>query len=167
MAAAKSRTPRRKTTATKAAPKKKATARKTTARPKATAAKKATPKKAAARKPAAPKAAAKKRQQSAALKKANAVRSKRAKVRKAIESGKQDAADVLRALPDELGGVPVQEFLLWVPGIGKENVKKLTRGVILSPTVELGSLGQHTIERLVTRIGRRTPGERAASLRAA
>jgi hypothetical protein len=133
-----------------------------TARPKATAKKKP-----AARKPAAPKAVAKKRQQSAALKKANAVRSKRSKVRKSIESGKRDAADVLRNLPDELGGVPVQEFLLWVPGVGKENVKKLTRGVILSPTVELGSLGQHTIERLVTRIGRRSPGERAASLRAA
>lgn len=158
MAAAKSRS-------TRSTRKASAAAKKTTAKPKA-------PRKAAAKKPAAPKAAAKKaapkkRQQSAALRKANAVRSKRAKERKAIESGKKDAGDVLRSLPAELSGVQVQDFLLWVPGVGKENSKKVMRGIILSPTVELGSLGSHTIERLSTRIGRRSPGERAASLRAA
>lgn len=180
MAAAKSRSTRStgrrataakpKAAAKKAAPKKAAAPkRKAAAKPaaKKAAAKVAAPKKAAPKKKAAAKPAARKKQAATALKKAQSVRTRRSRVRKQIESGKKNPADVLRSLPAALNTLPVQDFLTWIPGVGSENSKKITRGVVLNPSIELQTLGSHTIERLATRIERRAPGERAESLRAA
>lgn len=87
-----------------------------------------------------------------ALEKANEVRSARATMRKAVKAG-QNPLPLLLYPPHCLVGVPINEFLMWVPAVGRRKAITLTRGIgAFSDSIPLGKLSESSKHELHDRL---------------
>lgn len=85
-----------------------------------------------------------------ALARANEVRMARATIKRGLRTGAVDPADLIVDPPDPLAKVKVGEFLMWVPGVGRDRAQRILRrqgyrGVpLVGFNVALGRMGEHT-----------------------
>lgn len=91
-------------------------------------------------------------QRAAALQKANAVRVRRAELKRKIKGREEDPVALLRDLPRELEGVTLVEYLTLVPGFGRVKAQKVAKEVAWSPTSLLGKLPKTARARVADRL---------------
>ncbi|MDR1016079.1 MAG: integration host factor [Coriobacteriales bacterium] len=93
-------------------------------------------------------------QRQAALKKAAEVRTKRAEMRKKIESGSLKIADVLKKADDPIvGKAKVSYWLKAVPGLGTAKVAKLMEEFQIAENRRVQGLGSRQMSALIERLG--------------
>jgi hypothetical protein len=77
-----------------------------------------------------------------ALKRANAVRSERAELKRALRSGTADIAELLLGPPEFLLSARLSQILLAVPGYGHVRVNRLLKRCRISPLKTIGGLSE-------------------------
>lgn len=87
-----------------------------------------------------------------ALQRANAVRLARADLKKDIRRGLFTLPQLLDDPPPQLHGVPVVEFLTWLPGIGRKRALRIVKGLILTESLTVDNVSPATRVRLVRRV---------------
>lgn len=87
-----------------------------------------------------------------ALERANRVRFARADIKKKLKSGRCTLAQLLDDPPPELVGVPVVEFLTWLPGIQRKRALRIVKGLILTESLTVDCVSPSTRVRLVRRV---------------
>ncbi|WP_210492160.1 hypothetical protein [Patulibacter sp. SYSU D01012] len=92
-------------------------------------------------------------QRRAALAHANAIRSARAALRRAIGDGRRRAADVVAECPPEAASMPVGELLMAQHRWGESRALRLLRRIPVSETKPLGSLTLRQRDALVELLG--------------
>lgn len=76
---------------------------------------------------------------------ANSVRGDRARLKREFKARTTDPARVLLDLPRSLERVTAEDYLTWVPWIGKTRARALCRRAqVVRPEIELKRLGSHT-----------------------
>jgi hypothetical protein len=83
-----------------------------------------------------------------ALKRANAVRSERAELKRALRSGTVDIAELLLSPPEYLLGATLSQIILASPGYGQVRVNRLLKRCRISPLKTFGGLSDRQREEL-------------------
>ncbi|MCW2981207.1 MAG: hypothetical protein JWO14_2934 [Solirubrobacterales bacterium] len=83
-----------------------------------------------------------------ALKHANAVRSERAELKRALRSGTVDIAELLLGPPEFLLSARLSQILLTAPGYGQVRVNRLLKRCRISPLRTIGGLSERQREEL-------------------
>jgi len=99
-----------------------------------------------------------KEQRMLALRKANAVRARRSRVKRDIASGRVSLAELLTDVPDYLATVTVGEALTWLPGVGRAKAATICRDAQVRPSLELQRAGDFTRGKLLSMIESRSIG---------
>lgn len=86
------------------------------------------------------------KQRKEALEKANEIRSARAKMKVQFKSGRLLPLEPLDDLPEWLETATAEEYLRWVPGIGKVKARRLRLSMKLSSGRTLGRLTEKQME---------------------
>jgi hypothetical protein len=84
-----------------------------------------------------------------ALERANAVRQRRAEVKKGIRAGSVNVSDLLNDPPEFLQAATLSEILRAAPGYGEVRVRRLMQRCQLSPLKTIGALTKRQREELV------------------
>lgn len=89
-----------------------------------------------------------------ALKKANAVRTGRKRIKEQLVVGEADARELLNDPPPLIHEVPVRDFLTWVPKIGKSKAGRIIAeaGVYVGPSTPLCRLSPVTREKIAAKL---------------
>lgn len=98
-------------------------------------------------------------QHMAALQRANEVRLERARLRREVDGGKLDLAEVILDPPDVCLKVAIVDLLEWAPGVGPRSSSRLLvdhlGDKIAGPSIPLGRLGMATRLQIVARLRER------------
>jgi S13-like H2TH domain len=100
-----------------------------------------------------------------ALQRANEIRSRRAQLKRDLQTGNTDLATLLRSPPDYVETAKVFDLLLSVPKYGRVRVNKILSEVRISPSKTVGGLSERQREELISAI--RPAGERSVQPRRA
>lgn len=92
-----------------------------------------------------------------ALQRANEVRLGRASIKRQVGSGELNAVELLEDLPELLEGVVVEDFLTWLPRVGRHRARKMLNGLGMTPTLRLGAMSDRTRHRLIATVTICTP----------
>jgi hypothetical protein len=90
-----------------------------------------------------------------ALQRANAIRSRRAQLKRDLKAGRQQIQDLLLNPPDYLDSAKVFDLLLAVPKYGRVKVNKILTICRISPSKTIGGLSQRQRRELVELMRRR------------
>ena len=95
-------------------------------------------------------------QRDEALKRANHIRTKRARLKKDLKAGVVSIYPLLEQPPDYLKTAKVAEILLWVPKYGRVKVDKALKQCRISPSKTFGGLSPRQREEIISYLrGRR------------
>ena len=89
-----------------------------------------------------------------ALKKANDIRSKRARLKKDIKARRVKIDELLRDPPEYLNSAKVSELLMTVPKYGRVKVQRALNHCRISPSKTIGGLSQRQRDELVSYLRR-------------
>ena len=89
-----------------------------------------------------------------ALQRANAIRTKRAQLKRDLKGGRVRIEDVLRTPPDWIETAKVSELLLAVPKYGRVKVNKILVQCRVSPSKTIGGLSERQRAELVALLRR-------------
>ena len=93
-------------------------------------------------------------QRSAALEKAWAVRSERAKVREKIKKGKLSVSDLFDNIDDPIiARMKVVHMIESLPGHGKVKAERIMEQIDIAPGKRMGGLGKNQRDELIARFG--------------
>lgn len=95
------------------------------------------------------------KQRMAALQRANAIRTRRAELKRDAKAGRVDLLEVLAAPPAEVETMKVFDLLLARPGFGRVKVNKILSKAQVSPSKTVGGLSDRQRRELVGRISHR------------
>ena len=89
-----------------------------------------------------------------ALNRANAIRTRRAQLKRDLKSGRTSIHDLLLDPPEYLETAKVFDILLAVPKIGRVKGNRILTGCRISPSKTIGGLSQRQRDELVTLLRR-------------
>jgi hypothetical protein len=88
-----------------------------------------------------------------ALRRANDIRTRRAKLKPAVKAGRQDAASLILNPPDYLESMKALDLVLCLPKHGRVKATKALNSSRISPVKTLGGMTQRQREELVRALG--------------
>lgn len=94
-------------------------------------------------------------QRMAALERANAIRSRRARLKRDLKSGRRRIVPLLEEPPAYLDTCKVFDLLLAIPGVGRVKANRLLVRCAVSPSKTVGGLSERQRRELVGQLGRR------------
>lgn len=92
-----------------------------------------------------------------ALQRANAIRSRRARLKQELRAGQVNVVELILQPPAYLRRARVAEVLSWAPKLGKVKVERLLLLMRISATTRLASITERQRRELVNELVRRYP----------
>lgn len=91
-------------------------------------------------------------QSMAALEVANKVRIDRAALRRQVKAGEIDPLTLLWDPPTCIEKIPIHDFLMWIPWVGRRKARHFTRGFLVTADPPLGVIALKTRQRIYFRV---------------